>query len=61
MSTLTTAHLAQAVSVLDTLWEMREMPTDRGEWTEFRLRALDAMIKLKVHGLTQRIEIKEEA
>ena len=61
MSTLTTAHLSEAVSVLDKLWEMRDLPTNRAEWTEFRLRALDAMIKLKVHGLTQRVEIQEEA
>ena len=59
MTTLTTRHLSEAVSVLDTLWEMRDLPTNRAEWTEFRLRALEAMINLKVHGLTQPVQVRE--
>lgn len=59
MTTLTTRHLSEAVSVLDKLWEMRDLPTNRAEWTEFRLRALDAMIKLKVHGMTQPVQVQE--
>ena len=58
MTTLTTAHIAEAHAILTQMWEMREMPP-REQWADLRCRALDAAIKLKVHGLCQPVKVRE--
>jgi hypothetical protein len=60
MSRLTTAHLAQAYSALEAMWETRDLPVDRHTWADLRMRALDAMINLKVYGLSQPVEINQD-
>lgn len=57
MTTLTTAHLAQAVSVLEAMWETRHLPVAPEVWADLRMRALDSMINLKVYGLSQTVEL----
>lgn len=60
MSRLTTAHLAQAYSVLESMWEARHLPVAPEVWADLRMRALDAMINLKVYGLSQPVEINQD-
>ena len=60
MSRLTTAHLAQAYSVLEAMWETRHLPVAPEVWADLRMRALDAMSNLKVYGLSQTIELNKE-
>ena len=57
MSRLTTAHLAQAYSVLESVWETRHLPVAPEVWADLRMRALDAMSNLKVYGLSQTVEL----
>ena len=60
MSRLTTAHLAQAYSVLESVWETRHLPVAPEVWADLRMRALDAMSNLKVYGLSQAVELDKE-
>ena len=60
MTTLTTAHLAQAYSVLEAMWETRHLPVAPEVWADLRVRALDAMVNLKVYGLSQPVEINQD-
>ena len=57
MSRLTTSHLAQAYSVLESVWETRHLPVAPEVWADLRMRALDAMSNLKVYGLSQTVEL----
>ena len=60
MSTLTTAHLAQAFAVLNEVWLMRQPPDNPKQWLDLRFRALDASMDIKHRGLVQTVEIKRE-
>jgi len=60
MSTLTTAHLAQAYAILNEVWLMRQPPDNLKQWLDLRFRALDASMDIKHRGLVQTVEIKRE-
>ena len=60
MTTLTTAHLAQAYAILNEVWLMRQPPSDPKQWLDLRFRALDSAMDIKHRGLFQTVEVDKE-